>query len=194
MVGTYVSKEGAHPCENIPSVFGGAELSGIDGRAIITAILGAYEVHCRLCDVAKLSSLNWDHDTYGALSSALGFGKAMKLSFEQLHQSVNIACVHAPMLGQTFEGRVSMWKSCTFASNAQIGVMATLLAKNGMYGPREVFEGAMGFAQDVSGQFNLDIMQFGGHQNDFCIHQIINIGKIFTTYSTIHPTRCNKLF
>ncbi len=68
---TYLSKEPAHPSDNISAVLAVAESVGANGRDAITATALAYEVQCRLCDAASIRARGWDHVTYGAFSTAL---------------------------------------------------------------------------------------------------------------------------
>src|SRR3954466_7634484 len=65
---TYLSKEPAHPSDNIPATLAAAQSAGANGRALITAIALAYEVQCRLCDAASIRARGWDHVTYGVFS------------------------------------------------------------------------------------------------------------------------------
>jgi 2-methylcitrate dehydratase len=60
----------------------------------------------------------------------------------------------------TRAGELSMWKGCAFAHAARNGVFAAMLAREGMTGPSPLFEGDMGFWQQVSGPFT--IAQLGG--------------------------------
>src|SRR5438876_8629341 len=60
---TYLSKEPAHPSDNIPAALAVAEAEEADGRELIAAIALAYEVQCRLCDAASLRARGWDHVT-----------------------------------------------------------------------------------------------------------------------------------
>ena len=53
-----------------------------------------------------------------------------------------------------------MWKGCAFAFAARNGVFAAMLAADGMTGPAPLFEGEMGFFQQVSGPF--DLPKLGG--------------------------------
>jgi 2-methylcitrate dehydratase len=55
-------------------------------------------------------------------------------------------------------GQLSHWKGCAFANAARNGVFAALLAEQGMTGPAEIFEGPMGFWNQVSGTFTLPTM------------------------------------
>src|SRR5437016_11511390 len=81
---TYLSKEPAHPSDNISAALSIAESVGANGRDAITAIALAYEVQCRLCDAASIRSRGWDHVTYGAFSTALASAKLMKLDREKM--------------------------------------------------------------------------------------------------------------
>lgn len=148
---TYLSKEPAHPSDNIPAVLAVAESVGADGRQIITAIALAYEVQCRLCDAVSIRARGWDHVTYGAFSTALAAAKILNLSAEKSRQAINIGGVASANLRQSRVGELSHWKGCAFANAARQGVYAALLAAEGMTGPAPIFEGANGFEKLVSG-------------------------------------------
>src|ERR671925_53196 len=51
---TYLSKEPAHPSDNLAAVFAVVESIGASGRELIAAIALAYAVQCRLCDAASI--------------------------------------------------------------------------------------------------------------------------------------------
>ena len=72
---TYLSKEPAHPSDNIAAALAIGESVGANGRELITAIALAYEVQCRFCDAASIRAKGWDHPTYGAFSTALAAAK-----------------------------------------------------------------------------------------------------------------------
>src|SRR5207237_7584565 len=58
---TYLSKEPAHPSDNIPAALAVAEAWGASGKDFITAIVIAYEIQCRLCDASSVRARGWDH-------------------------------------------------------------------------------------------------------------------------------------
>src|SRR6058998_1227428 len=87
---TYLSKEPAHPSDNIPAAF---SIPGTTGREVVTAIALAYEIQCRLCDATSLRARGWDHVTYVSFSSALATARLLKLDVERVWQAVNIAGV-----------------------------------------------------------------------------------------------------
>lgn len=161
---TYLSLEPAHPSDNWAAVMAAGEHAGADGKAWITAAVVAYEVQCRLCDAACIRSRGWDHVTYGALSAALAAAKLMGLSHAQAVHALGISGTTGTALRLTRAGELSMWKGCAFAHAARNGVFAALLAREGITGPAPLFEGDMGFYQQISGSFELK--QLGGPNAD----------------------------
>lgn len=152
---TYLSKEPAHPSDNIAAVLAAGETARASGQRVIQAIALAYEIQCRLCDAAALRPRGWDHVSYGPIASALAVAKVLKLSEEHTRHAVNLAGVANVALRQTRVGDLSMWKACAYSNAARNGLFASLLARGGMTGPSPIFEGEKGFMKLVSGQFEL---------------------------------------
>ena len=148
---TYLSKEPAHPSDNIAAALAIGESVGANGCELITAIALAYEVQCRFCDAASIRAKGWDHPTYGAFSTALAAAKLMKLDAEKTRHAVNIAGVNCAAFRQARVGELSHWKGVAFANAARCGVYAALLARAGMTGPAPIFEGQMGFEKRTRG-------------------------------------------
>src|SRR5437762_7550186 len=147
---TYLSKEPAHPSDNIPALLAVAESVGASGRELIAAIALAYEVQCRLCDAVSLRAIGWDHVTYGCFSVAAAAGLLMKLDAMKIRHALGIAGVTSAALRQTRVGELSHWKGCAFANAARHGVYAAMLASAGMTGPSPIFEGDKGFEKLVA--------------------------------------------
>ncbi len=168
---TYLSKEPAHPSDNIAAILAVAEAEKRSGRDILTAIVLAYEIQCRLCDAASIRARGWDHVTYGAFSAGLAAGKLYGLNRQQLIHAQGLAATPNVAMRQTRVGELSHWKGCAFANAARNAVFAAMLAKNGMSGPSEIFEGEMAFWKQVSGEF--DLAPFGGENGneDFMINR-----------------------
>ncbi len=173
---TYLSKEPAHPSDNIAAALAVAELQHVTGRELITAIVVGYEVQCRLCDAASLRARGWDHVTYGAFSSALVTARLLKLTPDQIRHALGLAGVANVALRQTRVGELSMWKASAFANAARNGIFASFLAKEGMSGPAPIFEGEKGFLRWVSGPFELGPL--AGRNGAF---------KILDTYLKFYP-------
>jgi len=157
---TYLSLEPAHPSDNWAAVMAVGETVQATGRDWITAAAVAYEVQCRLADAASIRARGWDHVTYGAISTALASAKLMGLDHARTVHALGIAGTTSAALRLTRAGELSMWKGCAFAHAARNGVFAAMLARGGMSGPAPLFEGDMGFWQQVSGPFEL--AQLGG--------------------------------
>jgi 2-methylcitrate dehydratase len=148
---TYLSLEPAHPSDNWAAIMAAGEHAGADGRGWITAAAVAYEVQCRLCDAANIRARGWDHTTYGSLSAALAAARLLGLDHDRTVHALDIAGTTGTALRLTRAGELSMWKGCAFAFAARNGVFAALLAQAGMTGPAPLFEGDMGFCEQVSG-------------------------------------------
>jgi 2-methylcitrate dehydratase len=146
---TYLSKEPAHPSDNIAAALAVAESVGVSGRELITAIALAYEVQCGFCDAASIRARGWDHVTYGAFSTALASAKLMNLDPQKTRHAVNIAGVAGAAMRQARVGELSHWKGVAFATAARHGVFSALLARAGMTGPGPIFEGQMGFEKQL---------------------------------------------
>ncbi len=159
---TYLSKEPAHPSDNISSCLAAAEMEGRSGRELLLGVVLGYELQCRLCDAASIRARGWDHVCYGLVSSALAAGRLMRLSREELTQAVNISLGSHLAMRQVRAGALSEWKGFSFANAARNAVFSALLAREGISGPSPIFEGEMGFFRQVSGPFELDAARFGG--------------------------------
>ncbi len=155
---TYLSLEPAHPSDNIAAILAIAEHVGSTGKEILTAIVLAYEIQCRLCDAASIRARGWDHVTYGAISAGLACGKLLGLDKQQLVHLQGLAATPNVTMRQTRVGELSDWKGCAFANASRNAVFAAMLAHQGLTGPSEIFEGEMGFWAQVSGEFSIDKM------------------------------------
>ncbi len=175
---TYLSKEPAHPSDNLGATLSVANSVGATGRDLILATALAYEIQCRLCDSADIRHRGWDHVCYGLVSCALGAGKLMGLNTKQLTQAVNISLNAHIAMRQVRAGELSMWKGASFSNAARNAVFSARLAAEGMTGPSPIFEGEMGFFKQVSGPFKLDAGIFGKKGRNF---------KITETYVKYFP-------
>lgn len=142
---TYLSKEPAHPSDNLAAVLSVGEMVDASGKDLLVAAVLAYEIQCRLCDASSLRKYGIDHVTYGAISSCLAACNLLKLDETKTTHAVGIAGVCNGALRQTRAGEMSMWKGCAFANAAKQGVFAALLASEGLTGPAPIFEGELGF-------------------------------------------------
>jgi 2-methylcitrate dehydratase len=164
---TYLSKEPAHPSDNLAPCLAVAQSEDEGGRGLIEATVAAYEIQCRLCDAADIRHRGWDHVNYGLVSSSLAAAKLMRLKAKEATHAVNIALNGHIAMRQVRAGELSMWKGASFANAARNAVFAATLAREGMTGPAPIFEGEMGFFKQVSGPFELDVDGFGGRRGAY---------------------------
>ncbi|MBY0523063.1 MAG: MmgE/PrpD family protein [Gemmataceae bacterium] len=164
---TYLSLEPAHPSDNLAPVLAVGEMTGSNGRDMITAAVLAYEIQCRLCDAASLRKHGWDHVFYGALSSTAAACKLMKLDPKKTTHALGLAGACNVAMRQTRSGELSEWKGCAFANAARNGVFASLLAADGLSGPAPIFEGDLGIMKLLTGPFELNTL--GGKGTPFMI-------------------------
>lgn len=154
---SYLAKgETCHPSDNIAPVLAAAEYAGTSGREFLVSLAIAYQVQCRLSDVAPVRSHGFDHTVQGAYGAAAGAASAMGLSASQIANAVAISGTSYNSLRVTRTGELSNWKGLAYPNTAMGAVHAALLAKYGISGPREVFEGNKGFMDAIAGKFDID--------------------------------------
>jgi 2-methylcitrate dehydratase len=168
---TYVGRFSVHPSDHIAACLAVAEAERASARDLITAVVIAYEVNCRLVDALDITARGWDPPVMSLPAVALAAGKLMKLSPEQLTQAVNIAVNdHIPM-AQTRVQTLSDWKGFADAEAARNAVFAARLARGGLTGPAPIFEGQSGFFKQVSGPGDVNPDTFGRREIPFRIHR-----------------------
>jgi 2-methylcitrate dehydratase len=70
---SYLAKgETCHPSDNLGAVLAAAEYADQDGKTFLAAMAVAYQVQCRLCDVAPVRAKGFDHTVQGAYAVAAG--------------------------------------------------------------------------------------------------------------------------
>ena len=165
---SYFSPGGGHPSDMIPAILAMADPVGCDGQTVITAIVLAYEVFCRLSDQVVVGDFGWDQGMFSVIGAACGAGKVMGLDRKTMGQAISLAIVPNLPLGVTRVGELSMWKGCAAACATRAGIFAAQLAQEGMTGPAEPFDGARGLWDQAIGQ-QIALEQFGGGPEPFRI-------------------------
>lgn len=160
---TYLGKGGGHPSDMIPALVAVAESARKDGRALINAVVLAYDVYCTLNDAVDIGTPGWDQTLYAVLGTALGAGKLLQLDEAQMAHAVSLALTPNMALRQTRQGELSGWKGCAGANAARNAVFAVHLAQAGFTGPSDVFEGAQGL-WNALGRFDWPLPSPGGPQ------------------------------
>ncbi|MEO7987675.1 MAG: MmgE/PrpD family protein [Gemmatimonadales bacterium] len=147
--------ETCHPSDNLGAVLASAEYAGASGRDFLAALALAYQVQCRLSDVAPVRDAGFDHVTQGAYAVAAGCARALGLDPTRTAHAIAIAGTAFNGLRVTRTGSLSHWKGLAYPNVAGAVTRTTLLARRGITGPLEVFEGEKGFMDAVAGYFEL---------------------------------------
>ena len=155
-----------HPSDVVLPLLGVAEHAQSSGRDLILAIVLAYEVFCRLCDVFK--NEDFDNTKFCCLGTAIAAGKLLHLTREQLAHCIAMAIVPNNMLRQVRLGHLSMWKAVASGQAGRSGVFAAMLARAGMEGPHLPFEGKAGWMAHVA-KSRFAITTLGGNGVPFKI-------------------------
>jgi 2-methylcitrate dehydratase len=157
---SYIAKkETCHPSDNLGAVLAASEYAHTNGREFLTSLAIAYQVQCRLSDVAPVRAKGFDHTTQGAYAVAAGVGKALKLDQNEVANAIAISGTAYNALRVTRTGSLSHWKGLAYPNTAFGATHAAFLAMRGITGPLEIFEGNKGLMDAITGPFELDWTQ-----------------------------------
>lgn len=176
---TYLSKEPAHPSDNIGALLALCNFCGYEGKTggdLITALVAAYDIQCRFCDAASPRAKGFDHVNYLTISSALAAGKMLGLSLEQMKQAASLSLRWAA-LRQIREGsQLSPTKALSAAEAVHFGIRSALQASWGIVGASEMIEGRFGLMNQITGY--LDMEAFSNLREEY---------KILRTHIKCYP-------
>lgn len=148
--------ETCHPSDNLAAVLAASEDAGRNGQDFLTALAVAYQVQCRLSEAAPVRAKGFDHTTQGSYAVAAGVSKALGLSRTQTAHALAMAGTALNALRVTRTGSLSHWKGLAYPYMSSGATQAAYLAREGITGPLEVFEGNKGFMDAISGKFAID--------------------------------------
>lgn len=154
---SYLAKgETCHPSDNLGAVLAAAEYAKQSGSTFLAALAVAYQVLCRLSEVAPVRAKGFDHTTLGSFALAAGLSRALGLDEEKTANAIAICGTAFNALRVTRTGALSNWKGLAYPNTAFGCTHATFLAMRGISGPPEVFEGNKGFMEAIAGPFQID--------------------------------------
>ena len=153
---SYLAKgETCHPSDNLGAVLAAVEYAKGSGRDLLVSLAVAYQVQCRLSDVAPVRSKGFDHTTQGSYAVAAAVSKALRLDAPKTANAIAISGTAFNALRVTRTGALSNWKGLAYPNTGFCGTHAAFLAMRGITGPPEVFEGNKGFMDAVAGRFSI---------------------------------------
>jgi 2-methylcitrate dehydratase len=118
---------GGHNSDLIPAVLAIGEALHSTGPQVMAAVVIGYEL--------KAAPAGGE-----SVAAAMGAGKLMGLNEDQLANALTLALTPHVALNKGV-GALPMWKGCRSAEAMKCGVWAALMARAGMTGPPQPFEG-----------------------------------------------------
>lgn len=147
--------ETCHPSDNLGAVLAAGEYGRISGRELLVSLAAAYQVQCRLSDVAPVRARGFDHTTQGSYAVAAGVSRALGLDETRAANALAICGTAFNALRVTRTGSLSHWKGLAYPNTVFGCTHAAFLAMRGVTGPAQVFEGNKGFKQSIAGDFSI---------------------------------------
>jgi 2-methylcitrate dehydratase PrpD len=136
----------------LPAVIAIAEREDAGGRALLEAAICGYEASLRIGLATQPSLFQRGFmatPTCGALGAALAAGKLLGFGPEDMAGALGAAGAYAGGLAQFYHSG-GITKRLNGARGAESGVMAALLVREGIWGPRDILEGEAGFFRAFS--------------------------------------------
>ena len=192
----------------IPAALAVAERDGIAGPEFLTAIVAGYEVAIRAGEALGPSHYHfWQTTaTCGVFGAATAAGKLLRLTPEQLVWALGSAGTQSAGLWEFLvEGAMS--KQLHLAKASADGLLAALLAEQGLTAASQIFEGEKGLTQATSaapelahltealGTGPLRILEnsFKAHAACYHIHSSIDAALALKTRLNAKPTEITKI-
>lgn len=145
--------ETPHPMDNIATAVVCGEYVDASGKELIEGVAVAYEIQHKLAYNAPVRDRGWDHVTQTIFSATAAAAKMLGLDKQETMHALGIAGTAHNALRVTRTGEIGMWKGLAAANTARNAVYSAMLAKNGVEGPTDVFEGEKGWKHIVAGDF-----------------------------------------
>jgi len=192
----------------IPAALAVAERDGIAGPEFLTAIVAGYEVAIRAGEALGPSHYHfWQTTaTCGVFGAATAAGKLLRLTPEQLVWALGSAGTQSAGLWEFLvEGAMS--KQLHLGKASADGLLAALLAEQGLTAASQIFEGEKGLTQATSaapelahltealGTGPLRILEnsFKAHAACYHIHSSIDAALALKTRLNAKPTEIAKI-
>ena len=142
----FIGKEATcHPSDHIGALLAVSSHLNLGGRDFLAAMAIGYDIECRLVEEIPVMVKGFDHTVLLGYSLTAAISRLLKLSSGQTANALGITgCSNNPLVtcraSYTYE-----WKGLASAFVAQNCVNIALLAKEGITGPIDLFDGPKGF-------------------------------------------------
>jgi 2-methylcitrate dehydratase PrpD len=192
----------------IPAALAVAERDGIAGSEFLTAIVAGYEVAIRAGEALGPSHYHFWHTTAtcGVFGAAGAAAKLLRLTSEKVVWALGSAGTQSAGLWQ-FLAEGAMSKQLHLGKAAADGLLAALLAEQGLTAASQIFAGEKGLARATSGTPELFRLtaglgtrplrilenSFKAHAACYHIHSSIEAALALRTRINAKPTEINTI-
>jgi 2-methylcitrate dehydratase len=139
---------GGHVSDILSGLLAVGEAFHSTGPQMLAAVAVGYEIAGALAAALPNGDQGWDGPFEGP-ATALAAGKLMGLNEDQLANALSLTLVPHMPLKVTHVGALSHWKGCHSSESVRCAVFSTLLAREGMTGPAQPFEGRQGLFEHL---------------------------------------------
>jgi 2-methylcitrate dehydratase PrpD len=131
----------------VPAALAMAEAHGASGRQLLTALVAGYEVVARVARAAGPSHYAHWHTTAtcGTFGAAAAAGSLLRLDAEAMTMALGLAGTQAAGLWESLNDTATTAKHLHGGRAASSGILAALLARDGLQGSPTILEGEKGF-------------------------------------------------
>ena len=153
----FLGKEATcHPSDNIGALLAASQMMNVSGEDFLIAMAVAYEIECRLIEEVPVMIKGFDHTLLFAYSITAALSKMLGLNVDQAAHALAIAgCSFNPLVSCR-ASYTREWKGL-MSSMVAFGCMnIVLMAKQGMTGPVQIFEGDKGFSKELGMELKYD--------------------------------------
>jgi 2-methylcitrate dehydratase len=153
----YLGKEATcHPSDNIGSLLAAAQMVDASGEEFLLAMAIGYEVECRLIEEVPVMIKGFDHTLLLSYAITAALCRMLQLSVDQTANALSIAGCSLNPLVSCRASYTREWKGLQSSLIALNCMNIVLLAKEGMTGPVQIFEGSKGFEKEFGMKLEYD--------------------------------------
>lgn len=146
----FLGKEATcHPSDNIGALLAASQMVNAGGEDFLLAMALGYEIECRLIKEVPVMIKGFDHTLLFAYSITAALCRLLNLSVDETAHALAIAGCSFDPLVSCRASYTREWKGLMSSFVAFGCFNIVLLAKQGITGPTQIFEGDKGFSKEL---------------------------------------------
>lgn len=149
-------KETFHPSDIIGGLLACGDYMQSSGKEFLLSLALSYTIQSQLSELAPVRDKGFDHTVHLAYAASAAISNLLNLSEDKIANAIAISGCSNNALRVTRTGRISHWKGIAAAYTVMNASYAALMARHGICGPEEIFEGNKGFEESIAGNFEVD--------------------------------------